>query len=66
MIFFGLLRATEGDECAASGFDGRHAGAEIFIDGEIEVVRHLGFEFGVEGVATEVGGDAMEEAEVHG
>ncbi|MGB9431800.1 MAG: hypothetical protein WBQ89_06125, partial [Candidatus Acidiferrum sp.] len=66
MIFFGLLRATEGDECAASGFLRGHAGFEVVGDGLVDVGGHLGFEVGVECVAAEEGEEAMDEAEVHG
>jgi hypothetical protein len=66
VILCGLLCAAELDEGAAASFFGRHADAEVFFDGEVEVVGDFGGEVAVELVATEEGEEAMEEAEVHG
>ena len=63
--FFGLLRATEPDQSLAAGFLRGHAGFEVVGDSFVDVGGHLGFEVGVEGVATEEGGHAIEEAKVH-
>ena len=63
---FGLLGAAELDQGLAAGLLRGEAVAKIFLDGEIEVDGHFVGEIVVEAIATEEGGDAMEEAEVHG
>ncbi len=47
MLFLCLLDTAETDEGAAAGFFGRHALADVFFDGEIDVALKFGVEVGV-------------------
>ena len=55
MLLFRLLEAAEADHGLAAGFLRRHAAAEVFVDGEVEVRSELGVEFSVKRLLFEEG-----------
>jgi hypothetical protein len=55
-----LLDAAETNEGAATGFVGRHAVADVFFDGEVEVALKFGVEVGIALLLVKEGEAAVE------
>ena len=59
LLLVRLLDTAEADEGATARFVGRHAVADVFFDGEIDVALEFGFEVGVALLLVEEGQDAV-------